>query len=216
MIHARLASLPEREKSLERTIASLRPQVDSIFVVLNNYTSPPSFLKNGEWVIRQNENGAASKFMNAEHLNGYIFICDDDLQYPPGYVRYMIRGIEEYKAVVTLHGKSYKPGFKDFRDWDEVYRCLGNVDRDVRVQIPGTGVMAYHSSLITISEQDIALPFGVDVSVGKICHERNVPVYCLMHTSSYLSHTIRSHTLFKSEGKKGFKDRNELLKTFIK
>ena len=44
MIYAGVATMPQRRDALEKAIASLRPQVDRIFVFLNDYESVPEFL----------------------------------------------------------------------------------------------------------------------------------------------------------------------------
>ena len=44
MIRAQIASLPDRVDSLKLTVESLLPQVDSLFVALNNYEAIPDFL----------------------------------------------------------------------------------------------------------------------------------------------------------------------------
>ena len=55
MITVQLASVPEREAMLEKTIKSLRPQVDKIWVGLNKYQHRPKFLRevNTSFLITQ-------------------------------------------------------------------------------------------------------------------------------------------------------------------
>lgn len=45
MITAKIESLPKRQRLLKRTMESLRPQVDEIFVALNGYKHTPDFLR---------------------------------------------------------------------------------------------------------------------------------------------------------------------------
>ena len=127
MIRVQIASLPERVEMLRKTVESLRPQVDEIFVGLNNYGITPDFLKEGEFAHFDNSRGDAVKFYNVEKFRGYFFSCDDDLIYPLDYVKKLIAAIKKYKCIVTLHGKTYRDNPRSFTDFMGVYRCLDDV-----------------------------------------------------------------------------------------
>lgn len=216
MIHARIASTPDRINSLERTVKSLRNQVSQITVILNNYPSTPSFLNEGEYIHRQNQMADAEKFYDIENVEEFILMCDDDIQYPANYADYMISNIIKYNAVVTLHGKSYTSPVVDFRKWSELYRCLCVVSKDVRVQVPGTGVLAFKSGMLNIKYEDFKSPYMADLWFAKLCYEQNVPIYCLKHDSRYLKHTIHKETIWRKESKNGFKEQTKLLQSFIR
>jgi hypothetical protein len=214
MIHVRIASLPEREEGLRLAVESLRPQVDSIFVGLNNYKKVPEYLNNGEWVMLDNSTGDAAKFYDVEYLHGYIFTCDDDLIYPSSYVSDMIKKIELYESVVTLHGKIYKP-LINFQTPAAKYHCLGNVTEDRRVDVGGTGVMAWHSDHLKIKYSDFKAPNMADIWMAKACKDQGVPIYVIAHNSGYLKYFEPQTTIWEEEKKTGFSRQTELLKTFL-
>lgn len=215
MRYARIASIPEREKSLEHAVKSIRPQVDSIFVVLNGYNHVPSFLNEGEYMMGDNSNGGAMKFIGVEDLDGYVFILDDDLSVPANYCVHMANKIHQYNAVVTLHGKTYLRPVTHFTKWSAVYRCLGNVDKDVRVDVPGAGIMAFHTDIVKVKYSDFPTPNMSDLYMAKICHEQNVPIWCIAHTRNYLRYYPYKDTIWRRESKNGFKYRTELLQSFL-
>jgi len=78
MTTANIATLPEREKQLIKTVESLYNQVDKINIYLNNYTKIPDWCLDVKIRTRMTANvGDQGKFMFNER--GYYFSCDDDI-----------------------------------------------------------------------------------------------------------------------------------------
>lgn len=218
MVTAQVASLPERVDSLENMVASMLPQIDHLFVGLNNYTEVPSFLQGKEkisYMLLDNSLGDAAKFYGAEDLNGYVFTCDDDLIYPKDYVRYMISKVDKYKAVVSLLGKVYPRPIMSFRKgYKKIYRCLGTVSEDHVVDIVGTGAMAYHTDHIDVNISDFKKPNMADIWLSKLAHEQGVPLMVVEHRAKYVSHKTYEWRIWT---KAGFdKYQTELLNEFLK
>jgi hypothetical protein len=216
MRYLRVASIPEREKSLKETVKSMRPQVDSVFVMLNGYDHVPSFLNEGEYIMLDNSTGSAAKFYDVETIKeGYIFICDDDIAYPSGYVINMIKKIHQYNGVVSLHGKTYPRPVTHFTKWSHVYRCLGNVDNDAKVDMPGTGVLAFKAGRLDIKYSDFKTGYMSDTWMCKLCYEQNVPVWAIAHKRNYLRYFPYRDTIWRRESENKFQYRTELLKSFL-
>lgn len=214
--YACIASIPEREKMLKKTIECLRPQVDGIRVALNNYTQLPSFLNKNEVIFLDNSKGDAGKFYFVDQLEGYIFTCDDDLIYPPDYVKYMIQGINRHKCTVTLHGKTYSLPIESFGRPLGNYRCLDEVTSDGRVDIGGTGVMAWHSASLKVRFEDFQSKNMADLWFAKLCHEQGVKIMCLAHKKGNLAYQGPKQTIWDEEKKKGFAEQTKILKSFLK
>lgn len=135
--------------SLERAIDSLIGQVDEVRVYCNDL--PPSSLINkysGQNILfvyngrNLTDNG---KFFFLEDLKEpeIYLTCDDDLIYPPDYVKRMVEAISHYKCIVSFHGRqllgkglSYYTGHKSFH-------CLHGVIHDEMVDVVGTGVCGF-------------------------------------------------------------------------
>jgi hypothetical protein len=214
MITVQIASIPDREESLRLTVNSLRSQVNNILVGLNGYDHIPDFLNNGEYVCLDNSRGDAAKFYDVEYLNGYVFTCDDDLVYPAGYVNYMKRKVDEYKCIVTLHGKHFLPNFSEF--WHcAVYPCLKELVTDVQVHVGGTGVMAFHTDYVKVKYSDFELPNMADIWMAKVAHEQGVRIMCIAHPEHYLKYIKPKTTLWRTEADKLFAKQVEILKTFL-
>ena len=205
-----IASIPEREAQLSETISSLIGQVDQINVSLNGYKKIPSIFKFNvnkiNYDFTDNKLADAYKFLWADKIKGYHFTCDDDLIYPPDYVKFLIHKIEKYqkRAVVGLHGSILKPKVNHYyMDRARVFHCLNSLADDAGVHILGTGCMAYHSNTINLSIGDFPKPFMADVWAGIAAQKQRVPMVCVNHEAGYLKYqdeveSQKSSTIFNN------------------
>lgn len=193
MITAQLATIPGREESVTKTVASLENQADEIVISWNGYDFARGGFLGEKFTNRYTTNnnlGDAEKFWAASTAKGYIFTCDDDLIYPPDYVKTMIRKIEQYgrKASITCHGRTFpKREIKSYyRDKLEGFRCLGTVERDVHVDSGGTGVMAWHSDLWRPEMDWFKAPNMADIFIAVEARKRNIPIICIEHLEGWI------------------------------
>ena len=155
-----MATLPERSEIRRKAVDSLLPQVDSV-------------------TIRAGDNnlGDANKFYGCEYFEGYVFICDDDLIYSPGYVDFMIGQIEKHgrKAVISLHGRIFNkfPITSYTRDFERIF-CLRGNDKERQVHIVGTGVLAFHSDAINLSIDYFESKNMADIWFSIACDKQGV------------------------------------------
>lgn len=187
-VMATLASVPRRAALLERTVASLLPQVDELGVFLNGYDEIPAFLDHPRVMVARSQDhedrGDAGKFF-WQPERGYHLTCDDDLIYPPDYVREMIAGIEHYerKALVSFHGSQVRNDF----DTRQIFHCKRGLTRDVRVHLPGTGVFGYHvDAPIRFPFESFELPNMADVWVGLAARSAKIPVMARRHPGGWI------------------------------
>lgn len=214
---AMIASIPEREKMLEKTVESLRPQVDEIRVALNSYLQIPKFLNKAEVVMLDNEKGDAGKHYFADQFDGYLLTCDDDLIYPSDYVDKMIAGVEKYQCACSLHGRVYK--FRPILNFQMMfigYPCLSTVQHDVKVDIGGTGVMCWHTDFLKIRYDDFKSKNMSDLWFAKRCVEQGVEIMCLAHSGDYLKYQAPEWTIWEDAAKSNFREQTELMRTFLK
>ncbi len=192
-----IATIDGRQEALIETLESLAPQADCIWVHANDYVPDLSRWEN---VVRTGpvlrDVGDIGKFWT--FFTGtpfpplYCLTCDDDLIYPPDYVERMIEGIERYerKAVCSFHGKRW---IEHHDPWyhapGERFPCLREVLSDNRITIPGTGVMGWHSSLLTVTLDDFPAPNMADIWFGKKCNDLGIPRYVLAHEEGWIRHT---------------------------
>jgi hypothetical protein len=218
MVTVQIASIPDREESLKRTIESICNQADFIQVALNGYKSIPLWLNNEPkilTVMMDNVRGDANKFYNIEDRSGYLFTADDDIEYPLNYCADMIDAIDRYKCIVTLHGRNYPRPFENYYKMKDVYRCLGNVPKGGRVDVGGTGVMAWHSDRLKVKYSDFKSANMADIWMAKIASEQGVPIMVVPHTELYLKHTRHSTCIFNEQHRLKHVKQEEILKSFL-
>lgn len=183
-ITANIATLPNREKLLKRTVKSLYDQVDKINIWLNDYNKVPGWCIDAKIRTRRTANvGDQGKLLFLER--GYYFSCDDDLIYPPDYVEHLKSKINN--NIITVHGKNFAPPAKSYYHGAlNKIRCDELLTHDTKVQIPGTGVMAFHTDTIQFTAEDFKCKNMADIWVGIKANNLNIPVICIAHKANWL------------------------------
>jgi hypothetical protein len=115
---------------------------------------------------------------------------DDDLMYPPDYVKTCVDALERHEGhIITFHGKRLLGMGRNYYKGHENYRCLGTVDRDVKVHVAGTGVTAFFSSHLdaakVIESPDRRMS---DLVFSQIAAEAGVPIMCIAHQEGWIAH----------------------------
>lgn len=146
--------------------------------------------------------GDANKFRGLiGHEDAYLLSIDDDIIYPPDYVEYMLRKVDEYKrnAVITLHGKQLLGQPEDFYTMPcRKFRCLQGVSEETRLHIPGTGVMAWHSSLTPdLSLSEFHKSNMADVLFGAYCEEKGIDRVVAAHTPGWIKGVSNERTIYQ-------------------
>jgi hypothetical protein len=111
----------------------------------------------------------------------------------------MIRALSKYPGcVVSLHGRSFgvRPVLNYYKSATMRVHCLRSQDKDVRVNVGGTGVMAWHHSSLRLRIADFPTPNMADVYMAKACHEQIVPIVALAHEEDYLKYQHPERTIY--------------------
>jgi hypothetical protein len=166
--------------------------------------------------MSNNEMGDAERYKFIHLTEGYVFGCDDDLIYPANYANYLIKGVDKYKCICSLHGRKYYRPVVGFQQNFDGYPCLGDVMRDVEVDVGGTGVMCWHSDFLTVKYEDFQSANMADIWFSKLCHEQNVRIMCLNHRKGWLKYQDPESTIWDQENAKGFVEQTKLLQSFLK
>lgn len=191
-VTASLASIPDREKELEKTVLSLIPQVDQLNVYLNNYHQVPAFLKHDKITVARSQEhgdlGDAGKFFWADEVRGVHLTCDDDIIYPHNYARSMLEALRKHnwKTAVSHHGRTLpeKP-VRYYRGHLHMWHC-GHVSEGGTAHVLGTGVLAYHTDFVRPSLSDFPKPNMADVCFGLYCQREQIPCVCLPHAAGWI------------------------------
>lgn len=183
----------KREELIGTVINSIFDQADIINVALNDYDQIPIELYDNKIRIFKTDNskGDAFKFLELINSDGYFFTIDDDLIYPKDYTAYMIEKIKEYKnKIITLHGRNFKsfPIATYYHAPIDYYPCLKHVEKDVKVQVGGTGVMCFDTELMKIPISYFEKPNMADVWIAKYAKLSGIDIMCVKHEKDFLQY----------------------------
>jgi hypothetical protein len=185
-----------RRDFLIKTVDSIAPQVDTLYICFNDY----NHFKRIPYEIQQHKNvvpllpehdwGSIGRFLWNTDKDAYYCMMDDDLIYPPDYIKYMLAGSVKYgdKAVITLHGKIFKMSKpQDWRqDMEVCFPCLQTVSGDFYVHVGGTGAMLFDGALVDITEKDFKNLLYDDIEFSILMQQRKIPIVVLKHDEGYL------------------------------
>lgn len=143
--------------SLEKAIDSLIGQVDEVRVCFNDVLELPKWM---EKYYKLSIEKRVVVYFSLENLtdNGKFFFledlkepeiyltCDDDLIYPPDYVKRMVEAIERYKCIVSFHGRQLLGTGLDYYSGHKSFHCLHGVIHDEIVDVVGTGVTGFDTT----------------------------------------------------------------------
>jgi hypothetical protein len=219
MISVGIASIPQREASLERVLDSLTNQVDNMYIALNGHEHVPDYFEkydNIHFLPCSNVYGDAMKFWWADMVDGYYVAWDDDLVATEGTIALLLSKCVEHGCPVSFHGKVYsKYPVENYRkDFSENYRCLGRVDGDHNVNIIGSGCMLFDTSKVRITMDDFGSPNCADFWFSLACHRHGIPLKVIEHYKDQLQHITHSWTIWKDKPRDG--KENEIINEILR
>jgi len=128
-----IATTGTRHESLVKTYASLKEQVDTIWVYDNSQESI-DYTDNGKFY-----------FLDEYEEPVYYFSCDDDIIYPPNYIEKTIEAIEEHKCIVSYHGRILRGLGLSYYTKHTALSCLQSFVQTKEIDVVGTGVTAFRT-----------------------------------------------------------------------
>lgn len=195
---ASIASIQQRESTLKKTLETIIDQFDIVNVYLNGYKNTPTFLQHKKIKIFDSANykniGDSGKFFPLQDCTGYLFTLDDDLSYPSNYVDTIVTKIQQYQhnAFICVHGNKLPKNTKltsYYQDKQGIHFAK-SLEQDLEVDIPGTGTLAFHSSLHQVNMKDFPLPNMSDIWLYKIASEKKIPVVAIKRKNLWITPLI--------------------------
>lgn len=184
-ITANIATQPSRFESLLSTLDSIKGQFDEVRIYLNNYSNVPEELQSYTTHIGQDltDNG---KFFWSSNSNEYYFTLDDDIIYPPDYVEKTLPLIGD--RVVSYHGRRLTGLDKQYYDNHKVYIYNDELETERKLDVLGTGVMAFDTDYFTPTLWKTENHKMTDLLIALEAHMWNIPIVCLPRKNNWLSH----------------------------
>lgn len=202
---AAVASYPQRSELLRDCVRSLLPQVDWLFVYLNNYREVPSYLRTGPSrkkvhfiVDTASTYRAAAKFFWLGKYDCHWLICDDDLIYPDDYAVTMQQSFLRHdgNAVVGVHGTIFKSNVEDY--YGSICAKLPFADAlpdHQPVHMLGTGTLMLRSTMFDSDDRDrlLAYPTENDEIFALTCRQQNIKLISVQRRKDWIKAHPRMH-----------------------
>jgi hypothetical protein len=195
---AAMATYPARKSMLAAAINSLLPQVDHLFLYLNNYRHAPNFLHGHKYqekihliVDTTSPHRAAAKFFWLSQYQCYWLLCDDDIIYPPDYAKRMLEALSRHggRAVVGCHAVVFETKVTNcYASHRSLYLFESALARDRRVHMLGTGTACLHSSLLPADDlrRMLDYPTQNDEILAVTCRKHNIPHISIARQNGWL------------------------------
>lgn len=171
-----LATFEGREKSLKDAVKSLEGQVDEIFIYDNS--------KNKD----VKDNGKFYGLTQIKEPCVYL-TCDDDIIYPPDYVESILGGINEFKCIVTHHGKSINS--KDYLEDSKSYHFSVRNYKNIELDVAGTGITGFRTDYfnpVELFENDNY--FVSDLLLAIEASKKNKRIMLLKHPTNWIKQNM--------------------------
>lgn len=196
-VAATIASFPDRFGYLAQVVDRIQPQVDLLFVYLNNTARVPTFLRRDYIVVNIGDKAEgdlrdAGKFYPIDRLVSdfeVLLTLDDDIAYPPNYIKAMCAHLNRFDShcAVGVHAALVSEPFVNAKQSRRVFHFREPLAAHIPVNLIGTGTMAIGTN--ELSELTLAQlqPGAVDVSFAGFAKRAGLPLVAVPRLRGWLS-----------------------------
>ena len=200
-----VATYPGRKDYLPAMLESVVSQLDDICVVLNQYDKKlrrqlPQY-PNVRYVIPDEDLKDTGKFLEPRTADEYVFILDDDLEFPPDYASTLVDYYESLptaRVVVGVHGVVYSDLFEGAAGSRFVAKFDKKLARPVVVNQLGTGCSMMRGDLLAPMEYMASSQRFVDVRFARYCHENNIGMVCVARPDQWIRDMQAEESIYES------------------
>lgn len=200
---AKMATFPAREGILQKSTDSLINQVDELQVYLNNYSFTPEYLRHDKISVFRDlpDIGDSGKVYKVPE-DSNIFLVDDDIWYPPNYVQQMLKVLDNhhYRVVVGCHGATMINPVRNYFKDRTVLHFRSRLAWDEKVNILGTGTVAFNSNIVQMDSGNIKHHNMLDCHLGVHCQHNKIPMICVSRPANWLRSLPTQKSLWSSRG----------------
>jgi hypothetical protein len=191
-----MATFPGREKTLEDVIKRLVPQLDRIYIYLNEYKKIPTFLEkypNVKPVLgadtygNLNANGKMI-FLDYEESDCLVFTLDDDILFPNDYVQIMSSYMAafNYRAGLTVHGSIIPDVASWYYERTHVLGARKNLSYHHAINLVGSGTFVFMKNSIPVEFHQFTQDIYVDLALSLAALKNNVPLMAVKRPENWI------------------------------
>lgn len=190
---ASLATMPSRISYLPATIASIRDQVEHIFIHLNEFDKVPEFLESPKITVTRSQQLGnlrdTGKFVGLREVSDdtLFFTIDDDIIYPSNYITQMTAALDRYdrRAAVGVHGIILPREPRSFFD-RLVVHFKSALAVDLPVSCLGTGTVACRAGTLRPEINDFKQHGMADLYFAGLAKRAGVPLVSIARRNDWL------------------------------
>lgn len=183
-ITANIATKKERFDSLLLTLESIKDQFDEIRIYLNDYDVVPVELQNYSVFLGPDLTDNA-KLIWSDNEDEYYFTIDDDVIYPPDYVKNTLPLIGD--RIVCYSGRRINTSnLNEYFSNHRKYEVFEKLDSEVEVDIVDTTYMAFNTKYFFSNLWRSPVSSKIDLLLSLEACLHNVPIVCLPHDSNWI------------------------------
>ena len=192
---AAIATMASRVDTFRKVLPVIHDQVDHVFVYLDGYRVPPSFLTNFDRVTvhRADDLGdlhANSRYLCLQDLPSptVLVMVDDDIMYPPDYVDRLVRALQwlEGQAIVGVHGRIFVPPHQSYAKNALGLHFSRQLPQPCHVHELGTGTCAFISSSLNVDPRDWGRNDMDDIDLAIEAQRRGLARIAVPRTTGWL------------------------------
>jgi hypothetical protein len=189
-----LASIPEREKSLEAVVNDLLPQCGQLGVYLNNYQNVPDFLTHEKIsVARSQDHGDVRDngkfYFLQQSKKRYYATADDDISYPADYIQRHLRYMRLGGPNIALfvHGFLLPEHVESISGKRHLFHFAEAAHFFSPVNVGGTGTLLFDQRALGISYEEFGTPGMADVWFSIAAKKRGASMFVVPRKKGWLS-----------------------------
>ncbi|HMK88344.1 MAG TPA: glycosyltransferase family A protein [Methylocystis sp.] len=192
---ASIATMPTRLEGFEQALNSMLPQVDHVFVYLDNFQSVPVFLNGNPKIstFRMEELGnlhASSRFLALSRLEkpSILLLFDDDIIYPPDHASTLASVLAEAhgRALVGVHGRVFMPPHVSYIRDALCFHLRAELRQHAHVHELGAGTCAFISSLFDFDVTRWSHNDMDDILLSIEAQKRSIPRVAVRRPAGWL------------------------------
>ena len=190
-----IATMASRLDTFSRVLPAIHRQVDHLFVYLDGYSKPPSFLDRFQrlTVLHAEDFGnlhSSSRFLCLTQIEepAVIISVDDDIAYPKDYVDRLVEALAEWngQAVVGVHGRIFVPPYASYVRDAECLHFSNRLKRQRHVHELGSGTCAFVSDRLDVDPRDWPSTTMDDICMAIEAQQRSLPRIAIPRSRGWL------------------------------
>lgn len=192
-----MATFPARFDLIAPSIASIAPQLDRLYIYVNETTEGfPDVTHLGNVTVIDGRDHAGDLSANGKIYplsyisDALVFTLDDDFIFPPDYVaRYRaVFDLFDNRCCVTTHGSVMAESLDWYYERNVVRVAQKGLPQAELISLAGSGTFAFHQKTLPCTPDDFLPRVMVDLAFSTLAQDAGLPIWCIARPEGWLQH----------------------------